>query len=128
MPEHYPASVETYSVPVRGPHPLAVMIASRLGRITGRGIDGHTGTIRYGEGGGLQTQRTSFTGYVKAPQLFLGASRSGGRPRVPTPALSSSHLPAGASLGSPLSAAMAAVTAARGGNVTGDDDGSRGHG
>lgn len=103
-------SVETYAVPVRGPHPLAVMIASRLGWIHGRGIDGHAGAIRYGYPGSF-TQRTSYQGYVKPPQLFLGASRSGGKPRVPTPALSSSHLPLGSSRGSPLTAAMANVTA-----------------
>ena len=117
-------SVETYAVPVRGPHPLAVMIASRLGWLHGHDIDGRTGTVRYGYPG-TDTNRGKFKGYVKPPQLFLGASRSGGKPRVPTPALSSSHLPAGSSLLSPLSAAMANVTAGAPGL---DELAKRGHG
>lgn len=110
----YRKQVEVYAVPVRGPHPLAVMIASRLGLLWGRGIDGRTGTIRYGYPS-TQTQRTKYPGYVRAPQIFLGANITSGRARLPTPALSSSHVPMNASAGSPLTAAMANVTAARGG-------------
>jgi len=124
MAQEYPARVEVYSVPVRQSHPLAVMIASRLGQIFGRGINGHTGTIRYGYPSTF-TQRTKYGGYVQAPQLFLGANITSGRARLPTPALSSSHVPLLASAGSPLANAMANVSAARGAfpGAPGDEDG-----
>jgi hypothetical protein len=115
MARTYPARSTTYAVIARWPHPLAVMIASRLGRIYGHGIDGRTGTIRYDGPGDIQAQRTSYRGYVAAPQIFLGWRKQGGggKPRVPTPALSSSTIPSNAAKGSPLMKAMATATNAK---------------
>lgn len=59
-----------YSVPVREAHPFSQAIASALGRLYGRGINGHAGAVRYGYPA-IGT-RDRFGGYVFPPQLFIG--------------------------------------------------------
>jgi len=127
MARDYQPRATTYAVPVRWPHPLAIMIASRLGRLHGHGIDGRTGTVRYDGPGDIQAQRTNYAGYVNTPQIFLGWSPrrrggGGGHARIPTPALSTTHVPSTASAGSPLMRAMAAATNAQRGFRPGSED------
>jgi len=59
------------SVTVRQPHPVSQYMASALGEIYGRGINGHAGAFRYGTAG-LATNRTKYGGYVYPPQMFVG--------------------------------------------------------
>ncbi len=59
-----------YSTPVRAAHPLAQRIASALGSLYGRGINGNTGTIRYGYP--QIGMREKYAGYVFPPQMFIG--------------------------------------------------------
>lgn len=113
-PETLRPRVTVYAVPHRHPHPVSIRQMSRLGWLYGLGINGRTGTIRYGQPSTM-TQRRKYGGYVRAPQIFLGQPRTAGTPRIPTPALSTSILPMGPGDQSPLVQAMATVTAARGG-------------
>lgn len=59
------------SVEVYQPHPVSQYMASVLGALYGRDINGRTGTVRYGMPG-LSTQRSKFGGYVYPPQMFMG--------------------------------------------------------
>lgn len=62
--------VEQWNVPVRAPHPLAVRLASVLGNLHGRGIDGDTGTIIIGEP--ANGTRNKYGGYLNPQQAFAG--------------------------------------------------------
>src|SRR6266567_2355014 len=70
--------VLTYRTRVRAAGPQAVAIATGLGWLHGKAINGSAGgngAIRYGRGpGDIQAQRTAFTGYVNPPQIFIGHS------------------------------------------------------
>lgn len=104
--------VTIYRTPVRAAAPQAVAIAAGLGRLFGRGINGRTGTIRYGYPS-MSAQRTKYAGYVNPPQLFIGytAKRvAGGAIRATPPAIPTSTQPWSLT-GSPLMQAMATVSA-----------------
>lgn len=109
--------VRTIRVKVRAPAPQAVALASGLAQLTGRDLRGHSGTVRYGYPG-IQTQRTSYQGYVFPPQLFIGYDprrTAAGSIRVPHTALGAGAGQAPSELNSPLLRAMAAVSAYQGG-------------
>jgi hypothetical protein len=102
--------VQVYRTPVRGASPLATSMAGRLARLLGRGINGHAGTVRYGQP--APGTRQKFGGYASPPQLFTGydprrvaAGAFRGAPGS-LPATS----PPGAPGASPLQRAMATVT------------------
>jgi hypothetical protein len=98
-------------ITLRAIAPQAVALNLGLGRLYGRGINGRTGTVRYGAPA-IGT-RNNFTGYAFPPQLFSGYSAkrvAAGAIRVPTPALPSTTSP-DSLLASPLSRAMATVGA-----------------
>lgn len=61
--------VTVYSTPVRAAHPLSVWMSSVLGRLHGRGIDGHAGTVIIGAPG---VNGGKSSGYSAPPQLFTG--------------------------------------------------------
>lgn len=100
--------VDTYTVRVRQAAPQAIGIARALGALFGHGINGATGTTRYGMPA-IGT-RAKFSGYAVPPQLFIGynpARVAGGSFRG-----SPAHLPATSNLNAsnPLLRSMAAVT------------------
>lgn len=98
-----------YSTPVREAHPLAQRIASSLGALYGRGIDGRTGTIRFGYP--QIGMREKFQGYVFPPQMFIGWSPNrvaGGTIRPTLGQLPGSQAPYANT--SPLLAAMLTAT------------------
>lgn len=101
-----------YRTPARAAAPQAIGIARALGALFGRGINGRTGTVRYGDGGQLGS-REKFTGYGNTPQLFIGwdpKKVAGGMFRGRPGALPSTSAPTTV-LNSPLQRAMATVTA-----------------
>jgi hypothetical protein len=105
--------VERVSATVRAPHPLGVALAAGLARLHGRGINGQTGTVRYGWPG-IQTQRTKYAGYLTPAQLFIGYDPkhvAAGSIRNTSAALPATSAPEGTY--SPLLNAMANVTNAR---------------
>ncbi len=109
--------VITYRTRVRAAAPQAVAIASGLGWLYGKAINGSAGgngAIRYGLGAGdIQAQRTSYPGYVFPPQIFTGHSAkrvAAGAIRNTPPGLPSTNVP-DTVLGSPLARAMATVGA-----------------
>jgi len=61
---------EVFSVPVRSPHPVAVWMANRLGRLYGRAIAGDNGAVRIGAPG--IDSPAKYGGYVYPQQMFLG--------------------------------------------------------
>ncbi len=109
--------VLTYRVRVRAAAPQAVAVASGLGWLYGKAVNGSAGgngAIRYGAGpGDIQAQRTGFTGYVFPPQIFTGhtARRVAGGAIRATPAGLPSTSGTDTLLGSPLARAMATVGA-----------------
>lgn len=62
--------VQTYTTRVRAAAPQAIAIAQGLGRLFIRGVDGQTGTVRYGYPA-IGT-RAKYQGYAFPPQLFRG--------------------------------------------------------
>jgi hypothetical protein len=71
MPGVFRQRTARVTVTVRQPHPVSQYMASALGSIYGRGINGHTGAFRYGAAG-IATNRTKYGGYVYPPQMFIG--------------------------------------------------------
>jgi hypothetical protein len=59
-----------YAVPVHAAHPVSVGMISRLSALYARGINGNTGTIRYGYP--QIGSREKFAGYAFPPQMFTG--------------------------------------------------------
>jgi len=103
--------VDVYRTPVRAAAPQAIGIARALGAMLGRGINGHTGTIRYGYP--ALGDRNKFAGYANTPQLFMGYDPmkvARGAFRGAPGALPSTSNPT-TLLNSPLQASMATVTA-----------------
>lgn len=101
-----------YIVRVRAASPQAIALAAGLGQLYGRGINGQTGTIRYGDPRGIQTQRSAFKGYVTPPQIFKGYTArrvAGGAIRNAPARLPSANAPSLST--SPLTRAMATVSA-----------------
>lgn len=88
--------VEHYSVPVRDAHPISIAMAGALGMLYGRGVDGRTGTVRYGyPAPGTQDK---YGGYATPPQLFIGwnpARASAGAIRQGAESLPNTQAPAG---------------------------------
>ena len=98
-------------VTLRAIAPQTVALNLGLGRLYGRGINGRTGTVRYGAPA-IGT-RNNFTGYAAPPQLFIGYSAkrvATGAIRVPTPSYPSTTSP-DTMANSPLVRAMATVGA-----------------
>lgn len=98
-----------YSTPVREAHPMSQAIAGALGALYGRGINGHTGTFRYGYP--QIGNREKFQGYVFPPQMFVGWNPhavAGGSIRPTLGQLPGSQAPYGNT--GPLLAAMAAAS------------------
>lgn len=62
---------ERVTITVREAHPIASYMASALGALTGRDINGHTGTVRIGYPG-ADANRSNFKGYASPQQMFLG--------------------------------------------------------
>lgn len=58
---------------VRSPHPVSVWMATALGNLYGRGINGHAGTFEYGMPG-QSTNRGRYAGYVYPDAMFVGYS------------------------------------------------------
>lgn len=103
--------VDTYTVRVRAAAPQAISLALGLGALFGRGINGQTGTIKYGYP--AIGSREKFQGYVNAPQIFTGYDPmkvARGAFRGAPGALPSTSSPT-TLLNSPLQRAMATVTA-----------------
>lgn len=103
--------VDHYDVPVRAAAPQAIFIARALGAIFGRGINGHTGTVRYGYPG--LGDRAKYGGYANTPQLFIGYDPkkvAAGAFRGAPGSLPSTSGPS-TLLSSPLQRSMATVTA-----------------
>ena len=103
--------VTIFRTPVRSAAPQAIGLARALGWLYGKAIKGDNGSIRYGWPG-LDTQRTSFKGYVYPPQIFVGydpAKVAAGFIRPDPASLPGDSLSSYAS-SNPLGAAMAAVT------------------
>jgi hypothetical protein len=104
-------AVDTYTVRVRAAAPQAISLARGLGELFGRGINGHTGTIKYGYP--AIGSREKFQGYVLAPQAFTGYDPmkvARGAFRGAPGSLPSTSAPT-TLLNSPLQRSMAAVTA-----------------
>jgi hypothetical protein len=70
MARVFKQAVESYNVPVRAAHPLAVRLSSVLGTLTGNGINGHTGTVLIGQP--AMGTRNKYGGYLNPLQQFLG--------------------------------------------------------
>lgn len=104
--------VDSYIVRVRAAAPQAIRLARALGAIGGRGINGQTGTIRYGYP--APGTLAKFGGYATPPQLFIGydARKIAGGTFRGDP----SRLPATNTTNNPLTNAMAVVTNAQMGN------------
>ncbi len=103
--------VTTYRTPVRSAAPQAIWIARALGWLYGKAIKGDNGSVVYGYPG-LDTNRSSYKGYVYPPQLFIGYDPqkvAGGFVR-PDPASLPGDSTAPAAARSPLQAAMQSVT------------------
>jgi hypothetical protein len=99
-----------YNTPVHAAHPISVGMASALGTLYGRGINGQTGTIRYGYP--APGTRRKYGGYVNPPQMFTGwspASVAGGSVRRSPGGLPGTQAPPGYL--SPLLKAAMTVTA-----------------
>lgn len=104
--------VVNYRTPVRSAAPQAIGLARALGWLYGKAIKGDNGAIRYGYPS-LDTNRTSYKGYVYPPQIFIGydpAKVAAGLVRPDPASLPGDSMSPYASTGSPLAAAMAAVT------------------
>jgi hypothetical protein len=105
--------VEKATTTVRYPHPIGVATVSSLNGQAGEGIKGHRGTIRYGWP--APGTRAKYGGYVNPPNLFIGWNPrrvAAGTVQAQPGRLPASAAPSGTY--SPLVAAMANVTAARG--------------
>ncbi len=103
--------VQRRAITIRGVAPQTIALNLGLGRLYGRGVDGHAGAVRYGEPA-IGT-RAKYQGYVFPPQLFTGYSAkrvAGGAIKPVTPALPSTTTPQSL-LNSPLTRAMATVGA-----------------
>jgi hypothetical protein len=103
--------VTVYRTPVRSAAPQAIWIARALGWLYGKAIKGDNGAVRYGYPG-LDTNRTSYKGYVFPPQIFTGydpGKVAAGFIR-PDPASLPGDSTAPAAARSPLARAMHAVT------------------
>jgi hypothetical protein len=108
--------VEKQTTTVRAPHPIGVGTVSSLNAQAGEGINGNRGTIRYGWP--APGTRAKYGGYVNPPDIFVGWSPrhvAAGTVKSQPGRLPASAAPSGTY--SPLAAAMANVTAARGGNT-----------
>jgi hypothetical protein len=104
--------VVNYKTPVRSAAPQAIGMARALGWLFGKAIRGDNGTIRYGYPG-LDSQRTSYKGYVYPPQLFVGydpARVAAGLVRPDPQSLPGDSTAPWASANSPTQRAMQAVT------------------
>ena len=123
--------VTVYRVPVRWAAPQATGLAKALGWLHGKAIAGDNGAVRYGGPGSIQAQRTFYTGYAFPPQLFTGYDPrkvAAGAIRNTPGAFPATSTPAGV-LGSPVSRALEAVTAAQHANLLLDYGGNtRGRG
>lgn len=71
MPNVFTPRKTKVTVTRRDPHPVSQYMASALGALYIRGINGNTGAFRYGTPS-LSTQMTNFKGYTNPPQMFLG--------------------------------------------------------
>lgn len=103
--------VLTYATKVRLPAPQAIALARGIGALYGRGINGETGSVRFGYPA-IGT-RTKFAGYANTPQLFMGYSPrkvAAGSFRGMPGALPATSNPGTFPLNSPLQNAMATVT------------------
>lgn len=104
--------VTIYRTPVRSAAPQAIGLARALGWLYGKAIKGDNGSIRYGYPS-IQSQRTKYAGYVYPPQIFVGYDPSkvaAGLIRPDPAGLPGDSISPYASTGSPIMAAMAAVT------------------
>lgn len=103
--------VLAYVTRVREPDPRAVGLARMLGAFYGRGINGQTGSVRFGYPA-IGT-RAKFAGYANTPQLFRGYDPrkvAGGTFRGMPGQLPATSNPGTFGLNSPLQNAMATVT------------------
>lgn len=71
MPKSFRQRSRAVTVVQRSPHPVSVFMASSLGSLYGRGINGRAGTVLYGYPGD-DTNQASYQGYVSPPQMFVG--------------------------------------------------------
>jgi len=114
MPSLFRPRVERVTVTKREAHPIAQFMASALGALYGRGIDGKTGTFQYGAPS-TASQRTKFTGYAYPAQGFVGWNprKVAGGHLAPNPG----RLPATAPqdpVDNPLQSAVATINAGAG--------------
>ena len=70
MPRRFTPRVDRDVTPVRHANPVSVFMAAALGALHGRGINGETGTIRYGYP--QIGMRAKYQGYANPPQMFVG--------------------------------------------------------
>jgi len=70
VPGVFSPRVQKVTHTIHDPHPVAVWMATALGNLYGRGINGHTGAFCYG--GGQAANRTRFSGYAYPAQGFVG--------------------------------------------------------
>jgi hypothetical protein len=103
--------VSVFRTRVHQAAPQAAAIVSGLARRDVRGIDGHTGTRRYGYP--APGTRRKYAGYATPPQLFTGYTArrvAAGAIRATPPAIPTSTQPYSLT-SSPLMQAMANVSA-----------------